>query len=559
MTRFDQVVQILNTAVGGVAAPVGFHGPFWRNVTRDQLVAKKVFGLPLIALGNGASSNLVKALKGEAPFGADLPNPPPDATFNRMPSGRAPVAAADIAFIQKWIDDGCPEGKVVAPPGPGPQLQWRKTNAPLAQRHDDIWFVDPKTGWAVNSDGDIIKTTDGGAHWDVQKSLPGVYLRCVGFANPSTGWVGTLTRSRRMFHTTDGGVNWDPVTNLPAKAPVNICGLSVVNDRVIYASGTNDPKNSPGVIKTTDGGANWTAIDMRPHASLLVDIFFIDEKHGWVVGGKANEPNPTVRDKVKPVVLETSDGGATWTNRLAGQEANFPFNEWGWKIQFLNKDVGFVSLENFAAGAILKSTNGGKTWTRQKVNDAQNNANLEGIGFIDEKRGWVGGWGPGGFTKGFTSATVDGGSNWRDANDVGLFLNRFRFFGSPVSLGYASGDGVYKYSAEPVVQPNLLAAATRTMDRRRLLPQGRMVSTGAMSEIPIDVPAGTKRLTLHAWDRFGVDVGVLLDEIRPKAGARIFLWDGHDANGNPTPAGAYIVRLTADDVVASSILARGQS
>src|SRR5215475_11372591 len=103
MTRFDQVVQILNAAVGGANAPVGFHGPFWRNATRDQFVAKKVFSLALITLGNGAGSNLVKALKGEAPFGADLPNAPPDATFNRMPSGRTPVAPPGIAFIQKWI------------------------------------------------------------------------------------------------------------------------------------------------------------------------------------------------------------------------------------------------------------------------------------------------------------------------------------------------------------------------------------------------------------------------------------------------------------------------
>jgi hypothetical protein len=256
------------------------------------------------------------------------------------------------------------------------------------------------------------------------------------------------------------------------------------------------------------------------------------------------------------VVLETSDGGANWVNRLAGQEGNFPFGEWGWKIQFLSKDLGFVSLENFDAGAILKTTDGGKTWTRLKINDAQGNTNLEGIGFIDANLGWVGGWGPGGFTKGFTSATVDGGNNWRDANEVGLFLNRFRFFGSPVTLGYASGDTVYKYSAEPAPQPDVRPEAVRIMGRRRLLPQGRMVSTGAMSEIPMDVPAGTKRLTLHAWDRFGGEVGILLDEINPKAGARIFLWDGLDANGKTTPAGPYIVRLTADDESASSLLAR---
>ena len=198
----------------------------------------------------------------------------------------------------------------------------------------------------------------------VQHSAPGVYLRCVGFANAHVGWVGTLSRNQRLFHTSDGGQTWRRVTNLPASAPVAVCGLSAVSDKVVYGSGTNRPNDVPGMIKTLDGGTTWTAIDMSAHASILIDTYFTDAQHGWVVGGKANAPTPTTRAMLKPVVLETTDGGMTWTNRLAGHEADFPFGEWGWKIQFLHDKLGFVSLENFTAGAILKTTDGGKTWTR---------------------------------------------------------------------------------------------------------------------------------------------------------------------------------------------------
>src|SRR5262249_58646925 len=99
----ERVVQILDAAIGGPQVNIGVHGAFWRNLTRDQFVAKKVQGLDLLVVGNGAASNLVKALKGEAPFGADLDDPPPGASFDRMPSGLPPVQAGDIAFIQKWI------------------------------------------------------------------------------------------------------------------------------------------------------------------------------------------------------------------------------------------------------------------------------------------------------------------------------------------------------------------------------------------------------------------------------------------------------------------------
>lgn len=37
-----------------------------------------------------------------------------------------------------------------------------------------------------------------------------------------------------------------------------------------------------------------------------------------------------------------------------------------------------------------------------------------------------------------------GGLSWSDANHIGLAINRFRFFGSPVTVGYASGQTVYK-------------------------------------------------------------------------------------------------------------------
>jgi hypothetical protein len=108
VNRFQQVRGILDNSVGGANTVVaGPHGAFWRNQNRDQFVAFKILGLPIVALGNGSSSNLVKALRGEAPFGQDIGTP--GASIRRMPAGRDPVAADQIAFISAWIDDGCPE------------------------------------------------------------------------------------------------------------------------------------------------------------------------------------------------------------------------------------------------------------------------------------------------------------------------------------------------------------------------------------------------------------------------------------------------------------------
>lgn len=111
--RFGQIIQILDAAVG--PEPFGAHGPFWRGLTRDQFIVRIVRGEQLLIVGNGPESNLVKALRGQLPFGADTGTAGAD--FSRMPAGgRDPVSDANIAIIERWIDDGCPD--VAAQPEP---------------------------------------------------------------------------------------------------------------------------------------------------------------------------------------------------------------------------------------------------------------------------------------------------------------------------------------------------------------------------------------------------------------------------------------------------------
>jgi photosystem II stability/assembly factor-like uncharacterized protein len=558
MTRYERVQQILDESIGGPDAQIGVHGAFWRGTTRAEFIAMQVRNRQLLIIGDGAGSNLVKALKGEAPFGADLEEPPPGATLSRMPAGFDPVTPEHIAFIQQWIDDGCPEDLFM----PAPTLRWRPTNAPVASsRTDDIWFLNPMVGWAVNSNGSIVHTTDGFNTFEVQFQdippigLEPIYFRCLAFATPTHGWAGTLTASKTLFETQDGHT-WTQVANLPALAPSAICGMHAVNDQVVYASGTNYPNRPPRMMKTMDGGQTWTAWSMKTWADLLIDCYFTSPSRGWVVGGKTDLPNPT-RLNVKPVVLLTEDGGQTWVNRVANMQDQFPPGEWGWKIQFLNDQIGFVSLENFSDAAILKTTDGGQTWKRLKVNDPQGNVNLEGIGFIDEQRGWVGGWGPGGFGAespplGFSSATSDGGEHWQDANEIGLFINRFRFLGNPAHVGYASGDTVYKYSSE-LIPPAMAALAVRPQRGQICNSLAPLVATDSV-QFSITIPPNATRLAVYIWDRFGEFVRTLVDEANPSSGPRTLQWDRTDTSGQVLPPGMFIWRVLVDQVTESRLV-----
>jgi hypothetical protein len=110
-TRFDKVRQILEDATGARAPYHDGLGHFW-NQPLAAFVSTVVYGQPIVAPpgpNRGQNSALVKALKGEPPFD-------PSGT-GRMPLGGPYVSPADIAFIEQWIDDDCPNDPLPAASG----------------------------------------------------------------------------------------------------------------------------------------------------------------------------------------------------------------------------------------------------------------------------------------------------------------------------------------------------------------------------------------------------------------------------------------------------------
>lgn len=514
------------------------------------------------------------------------------------------------------------------------KYQWQLLqNSPVANsRTDDIWFFDELTGWLVNSSGYVCKTEDGGANWTpkffLAPNLPSFpYLRCMSWATRKIGWFGAVTgigdvasvKSPSQFigtllhHTTDGGETWKPVENLPEGSPAGICGFHAVNERVAYGSGTNDPGlPGPAIIKTTDNGASWELIDMRKYASNLIDIYFFDENNGFVVGGLIDknskvdtkaypEPRLSRYGQVKPVILRTRDGGKSWTNTTANIK-DFESGEWGWKIQFLNETHGFVSLENFRDASILVTKNGGKSWVKKHVAKDQRpkskaiNNDLEGIGFINERQGWVGGWGfqdlsapVGGLENSYTE---DGGETWiaqdhlpdpdsKILNDPRYRINRYRFvkdIAGDVTTAYCSGQQVFKLSiggGKKTAYAKRTHGLTAAMERvepanstQRFLTSASINPTKDASSYALDqnhgfelvqvpnddgtvrisytLPEDAENVFLGLWNKFAFHIRTLVSEKTQTRGKRTVVWDGKDDLGNPAGAGVFICRMCTD-------------
>ena len=122
-------------------------------------------------------------------------------------------------------------------------MSWRSTNAPPASsRTDDIWCLDPKVGWTVNSNGSIIHTTDGFDSFEVQfQDVPPIgfdpiWLSRLCLIQQEAG-ARALTAGKTLFEATDGK-SWTQVTNLPTLAPSAIYALCGQPAKWFYASGT---------------------------------------------------------------------------------------------------------------------------------------------------------------------------------------------------------------------------------------------------------------------------------------------------------------------------------
>lgn len=85
--------------------------------------------------------------------------------------------------------------------------QWFWQN-PLPQGNSlqSVSFISKNVGWAVGVLGSIIKTTDGGKNWQLQKCGVPNYLFSVSFADSINGTI--VGQFGIILNTRDGGITW---------------------------------------------------------------------------------------------------------------------------------------------------------------------------------------------------------------------------------------------------------------------------------------------------------------------------------------------------------------
>ncbi len=150
--------------------------------------------------------------------------------------------------------------------------------------------ADKKTGWAIGSNGAILRTRNGGFEWKPQLSpatttLYGLYVKDKSHA--------VISGARGVIMTTaNGGSKW--VTRTTGTNDHLFALTFAPGDPMRgWAAGTFGT-----IIATTDGGVTWNRQATRTTAHLFAIAFF-DTKVGIAVGSRGT-------------LLVTNDGGVEW-------------------------------------------------------------------------------------------------------------------------------------------------------------------------------------------------------------------------------------------------------
>jgi photosystem II stability/assembly factor-like uncharacterized protein len=233
-------------------------------------------------------------------------------------------------------------------------------------------------------------------------------------------------------------------------------GVSAVNERVVWASGTGGT-----CIKTTDGGAHWTAAKVPGAENLdFRDMHAVDERTVYLMSaGKGNLSR----------IYKTTDGGAHWALAVENPDGEDFFDA----VAFWDANHGIVLGDPVRGRFVIYTTSDGNWWHSQLGPEAQKSegafaASGTCLTVGPGRRAWFGSGGPGG---GRVFRSEDGGATWtaaptpvrKDSDASGIFSLAF----SDALHGVAVGG---RYTADRETAGNL--AVTSDGGRTWSAPKG---------------------------------------------------------------------------------------
>ncbi len=209
-------------------------------------------------------------------------------------------------------------------------VTWEEKCGPTRNIVQDMHFVDRQTGYACGAKGMLLRTSDGGTHWEDISFGARSHLAIQGL-NANDLWMGA---SQRIFHSDNNGTTWTEKF---------VTSGSGINDVLPISSSRILAVSSTGIIYlSTDSGASWDTAYAEVGNQQLRSVAKIDNQRYMVTGFNG-------------IILRSDDQGATW-NLVTIPEPALQFEQ----SYFLGNE-GWLVTSSFKK-SMWHTTDAGNTW-----------------------------------------------------------------------------------------------------------------------------------------------------------------------------------------------------
>lgn len=325
---------------------------------------------------------------------------------------------------------------------------WRWQNPlPVGNYLRAVQMISLNTIYVCGDNGNFMRSTDGGASWDVQNNVLKIdtKLNSLSFLDQNYGMI--CGDGGRMIKTTDGGKSWQ---NIVTNAKYNFNGILVLDKNIAIVI-----SNIGSVFRTNDGGKNWISVPLEESREL-----FSIKKHSTdflTITGYAGTLRrstdmgltwPAIETKIgnsfysanfsdsltgtivgeNAAMRHTSDGGVTWSDQQLADKSIITAN-----LNVIDgKDPNIMAIVG-NHGTLLYTTDGGTRWQESFLGTAEP---ISGLSFFDKATATAVG------RNGLVLHTDDGGVTWTFMPHKAYteILQAVAFPRGDTSLGLAVGN-----------------------------------------------------------------------------------------------------------------------